>query len=304
LGEKAAPQAAEDELVVTAANPDPKALPSLSFYRRLSTGSAGKKWNPSVFASFPIGPGLHFEAWCYESGWLEYLDARAPGGGRLEFRHRVREFPRAFIVTTATPEPGALELRARIEVQDGPGALPEEVRSPNVCFQMVRNPFFTSRPDPYSTFAKRCFIFTENGKTFLDKTHRKPSPLVPPDDPQNNPPWVQMYSATWRRGPENRAIWSWPLPPLWIAAHSPDHYVKPVIGTVSRDGRYLAALGNGSADTMLQAFHDCLHNNPEWLPRTVPAVERTWRMKIYVMKNDTGALLKRVATDFPGKEQP
>jgi hypothetical protein len=294
----------QDELVAAAANPDPKRLPALSFQVRYLPSAGSRKPHPTVVGDFPTGPGLRFDSWCYESGWLEYLDARAAGGGALEFRHRVRDYPRVIIVTTATPQPGALELRARAEVQDGPGDLPAELRSPNVCFQMVRNPAFTSNPGPYAEFARRCFIFTEHGQTFLDKTRRKPSPLVPADHPQNNPPWVQMYSAPWRRPPEDRALWSWPLPPLWIAAHSPDHYETPVIGVVSRDGKYLVAVGNGSADTMLQAFHDCLHNNPAWLPRALPAVRRTWRMKIYVMENDAPALLRRVSRDFPGRDQP
>ncbi len=299
LAQESVPRPDRDEVVATAVNPNPRVLPSLSFCRRSWAGPAVKKWLPTVVSTFPGETELSFDSWCYESGWMEYLGARATGGGKLEIRHRVRDYPRITVVTTAAPRPGALELIARMELNGSEGALPEELRSPNVCFQMFRNAAFSSKPDAYSTFAERCFIFTAAGRTFLNRTRRRPSPLVPPGDIQNNPPWVQMYSATWRNSPENRANWSWPLPPLWIAAHSPDHYVTPVIGVVSRDGRYLAAVANGSADTMLQAFHDCLHNNPEWLPRGLPPAQRTWRMKIYVMKNDPDALLERVARDFP-----
>ena len=62
--------------------------------------------------------------------------------------------------------------------------------------------------------------------------------------------------------------------------------------------------GNGSADTILRAYHDCLHNNPEWLPQSAPLLERTWRMKIYVMKHDAATLLKRVSKDFPRRDEP
>jgi hypothetical protein len=113
-----------------------------------------------------------------------------------------------------------------------------------------------------------------------------------------------MYSATWRRSPDDSTSWSWPLPILWRGAHSPDRYTTPIIGIVSKDGKYLVAQGNGSAETMLQAYHDCLHNNPEWLPRNVPLTRRTWRLKIYAMENDFKALLRRVAKDFPRRDEP
>lgn len=297
-------QAEQEQVVAVADNPDPRTLPTLSFSQMVWKSGDGKKLLPTVVSKFPNVPGVICDAWCYESGWLEFLDARAIDKGRVEFRHRVRQYPHVVLVSTVTPEPGAVELLVRFEVKDQAGELPKDLRSPNVCFQMLRAPAFASKPDAYSEFAKRCFIFTESGRTFLDKTPRRPSPLVPADDPQNNPPWVQMYSAIWRRSSENYTSWSWPLPPLWIAAHSPDRYTTPVIGVASRDGKYLVALGNGSAETILQAYHDCLHNNAEWLPRNAPLARRTWRLKIYVMENDPEVLLRRVANDFPRRDEP
>jgi hypothetical protein len=302
LAQEAAPE--QEQVVVAAGNPDPKVLPALSFSQMVWKTGSGRKVHPSVICRFPNAPELTFDAWCYESGWLEYVGARAIDKGRVEFRHRVREHPHVVLVSTATPEPGAVEFVVRPEVKHPAGELPKELRSPNVCFQMLRAPLFASKPDNYSTFAKRCFIFTESGRTFLDKTRRLPSPIIPADDPQNHPPWVQMYSAVWRRPPEGSTSWSWPLPPLWIGANSPDRYTTPIIGVVSRDGKHLVAMGNGSAETMLQAYHDCLHNNPEWLPRSAPLAQRTYRMKIYVMENDAGALLKRVTKDFPRRDEP
>jgi hypothetical protein len=72
-----------------------------------------------------------------------------------------------------------------------------------------------------------------------------------------------------------------------------------VIGTVSRDGKHLAALANGSADSLCNAWHDCLHNNPKWAPADAPPDKQRWRLKLYVMPNDPDALLARVAGDFP-----
>jgi hypothetical protein len=81
---------------------------------------------------------------------------------------------------------------------------------------------------------------------------------------------------------------------------SPDRYTIPVIGVVSKDGKHLAALASDPAVpmSMSQWWIDCLHNNPNWHPAAAPA-ERVWRVKIYVLKNDSEALLVRVKTDFP-----
>ena len=100
-----------------------------------------------------------------------------------------------------------------------------------------------------------------------------------------------MYVGVWRPAPEVQGQ-GW-------AEYSTDRYVVPVIGTVSRDGKHLAALANGSADTLCNAWHDCLHNNPRWTPPDAPPAEQRWRLKVYVMKNDSEALLARVAEDFP-----
>jgi hypothetical protein len=139
---------------------------------------------------------------------------------------------------------------------------------------------------------RRSFIYTESGRTFLLDTHRrKILHRFPDDDPRNNPPWVQMYVGVWR-----------PVPGVqgqgW-AEYSTDRYTIPVIGTVSRDGKHLFALANGSADSLCNAWHDCLHNNPKWMPADAPPAEQRWRLKVYLMPNDPEALLARVVRDFP-----
>jgi dienelactone hydrolase len=53
---------------------------------------------------------------------------------------------------------------------------------------------------------------------------------------------------------------------------------------------------------MCQAWHDCIHNNPHWLPKNSPVNERLWQVKIYVMENDIEALLKKVENDFPDRD--
>jgi len=276
-------------MLVRADNPDPQNWPTLGVWEDESFG-AGRKLT-MVSAAFPNVPEFVCDAWCYESA-IDFLDARAVAQGKLELRHRVREQPHLLLITTVTPEPGAVEFTARVQLaQEGVGTLPNQLPFVNLCWQLRRAPGFWSKPDPYPEFVKRCFIFTEKGRTFLDQTTRRKTPVRPADDRFNNPPWVQMYVAAGQQVPEAG-------PRSW-AGYSPDQYVAPVIGTVSRGGKYLAALANGSATMMAQAWHDCLHNNPPWLPADAPPTERVWRLKVYAMDNDPDALLRRVGQDFP-----
>jgi dienelactone hydrolase len=100
-----------------------------------------------------------------------------------------------------------------------------------------------------------------------------------------------MYVGEWQDVPKTDTN-SW-------SDYSPDRYTTTLIGVVSREGKYLAALGSDSAPVMSQAWHDCVHNNPQWSPAEAPPAQRTWRLKIYVMQNDPEALLARFAKDFP-----
>jgi len=276
-------------VIITAKNPDPKNLPTLSVWEEESFGKERKLL--MVAASFPNVPDFTCDSWCYESE-VDFVTAKPLSGGRLELRHRVRAHPEIIIATTVTPEPGAVEFAARVELEKGKKrALPQDILTPNLCWQLRRAPGFRSKPDPYPEFVKRCFIFTPNGVTFLDKTPRRKIPCRPADDPYNNPPWVQMYVGTWQNVPQ--------VGPTSWADYSPDRYTTTIIGAVSRDGKYLTAIANDSASTMCQAWHDCMHNNPQWLPASAPPEKRMWRLRIYAMENDPDALVARVANDFP-----
>jgi len=282
---------AQNEEMVMAANPSPDTLPTLSVWGDESL-TPGRKLT-MVSAAFPNVPGLVCDSWCYESE-LDFVDACALDGGRLELRHRVRAQPRVLYVTTVTPEPGAVDIAVRAVLEKtGTGTLPDSLLTPNLCWQVRRASTFKSAPEPYPEFVKRCFLFTEKGPTHLDRTVRRKIPVRSADDPYNNPPWVQMYVGVWQETPETD-------PQAW-ADYSPDRYTNRVIGVVSRDGKYLAALANDSASVMAQAWHDCLHNNPAWMPADAPPEKRVWRLKIYAMANDPKALLARVEKDFPTK---
>jgi hypothetical protein len=290
----ALPMAIQAGELVTAKNPDPQKLPTLSVYND-DQFSRGKVLT-MVAATFPNVPDFTCDSWCYESA-VGFIDAHALDGGKVELRHRYRDQPHAIIVTTVTPEPGEVEFLARLELGKGATAqLPANSQPLNLCWQLRRAPAFASKPEPYPEFVKRCFIFTEKGVVFLDKTNRRPIPVRPANDPYNNPPWVQAYVGLWQDVPKTN-------PKSWADCSS-DRYAATVIGAVSRDRKHLAALANDSATSMCQAWHDCMHNNPLWLPANAPPGKRMWRLKIYVMENDPDALMARVLKDFPNARGP
>jgi hypothetical protein len=234
-------------------------------------------------AVYPNVPGFVCDAWCYESG-MAFVDARAETGGRIVMTHRLNGTRGIFIRTEATPAPGVVDVCARVEY-GGDRIEPSErdIPSPNLCWQLKRTPGFSSKPDLYPEFVSRCFIFTTKGFTFLDRTERLKYAGTPADDIRNDPPWVQAYYPL---GSEH--------------AGSRDRFTHPVIGTVSRDRRYLTAIASEKPESLSQMWHDCMHNNPVWLPAGAPPEDQTWRLRIYAMENDPDALLRRVEHDFPG----
>jgi len=274
--------------VAEALNPQPDVLPTVRVVRERLWG----QWFPMCSMRFPNVPAFQCDAWCYESQ-VDFVDARPIEGGAVEMRHRDKQNPDALVLTTITPQPGRVLFAARVvrDPERGAGPLPDALPGLNLCWQLRHAPAFASAPDRYPEFVKRCFIFTERGRTFLGDTQRGKIPVQTADHEYNNPPWVQMYVGTWLQIPQTG-------PTSW-ADYSPDRYTTPIIGVVSRDGKHLAALANGSANTMAQAWHDCLHNNPAWLPPQAPVTERVWRVRIYARENDPKALLARVAKDFP-----
>jgi len=246
------------------------------------------QYGPMVAARFPAIPGFTCDSWCYESA-MEYLGSRRLEGGGLELHHRTEAMPAAVVVTSVTPHPEAVEVLARVRLE--PGAAPQSLPAPNLCWQLKRAATFASAGAHYTEFVRRCFIFTPGGRTFLDQTDRKPVPPRPGGDAAQLPfPWVQMYLPVGAPRPE--------VTPRSWSDYSDTRYVTRVIGAVSTDSRHLAALANGTATTMSQAWHDCMHNNPAWHPADAPLPQRTWRLRIYAMANDPASLLERVRQDF------
>jgi hypothetical protein len=265
-------------ILVEACNPDPHNLPSLGVWQRVD--DVGKVMY-MLSSAYPNIPGFVCDSWCYESG-AAFVEARAETGGRVMITHRLNGTQDVFIRTEITPEPSVVDVCIWIECQ-GVRINPadRDIPPPNLCWQLKRSPGFSSKPDFYLEFVSRCFIFTTKGRMFLDRTERLPHAGTPADDIRNNPPWVQAYY------------------PLGSGdAGSRDRFTHPVIGTVSRDRRYLTAIACEKSTSLSQMWHDCMHNIPECLPASAPPEEQTWRLRIYAMENDPDALLKRVENDF------
>lgn len=275
------------EIFLTVLNPDPENLPGIDVWE--------KKNETMVGISFPNVPGLICDAWCYESE-LELMDIIALDGGRVKLIHEYINHPFLNLITLVSPEPGAVEFSAWIEKdKNSKESLPVDIGPPNLCWQLKRAENFNREPKPYPEFVKRCFMLTSDGQTQLNETDRKNIPVRKADEEVNNPPWVQNYFREDQPAPVYN-------PNSW-AGNSDTRYSQSIIGAISKDGKYLTAIANNSSTTMCQAWHDCMHNNPQWLPANAPVDQRIWRLKIYGMENNSDDLLSKIRADFPEDEK-
>jgi hypothetical protein len=301
-----------DEVVARSENPAPSKLPTLSVERFLQR-DPDTLW-VCLSAAFPDPSGYNVRLVLYEIERMHFVGAAPLDRGRMELRHRYHPQPGFVVVTVVTPEPGAVEVVARLapapqrsgktqdRVELDGFKIRGELNPLNICCSLEKAGDAKREPDPYPEFVERCFIFTEKGRTFLHETRRQPDRRKPLDDVVNNPPWIQRYLKVGRKVPDESILlgksWNGDVDPT-VALNTTDRFTQPVIGTVSRDGKCLVAVGNGSATRMAQAWKDCVHNNPAWLPADAPLAMRRWRVKVYVMENKPAALLERVAKDFP-----
>ena len=229
---------------------------------------------------------------------MKFIGSRVLEGGVLEVRNRLGTHPHVILVSELTPAPGRVQLvvRAQLDPEMGIGKeLPEELPELNMCPRLERaRGCFDSYPDPFSEIIRRCFIYTDKGRTFLDQTVRRKLSKFSDDDPRNNPPWIQIYGPIWRPVPKG-------ADPTWNSRYnsSSDRFTIPIIGVVSRDRKHLIAVASDTAQKLCQAWAPCIHNYPQWDPKDAPPAARRWRMNIYIMPNDPDLLLERIAEDLP-----
>lgn len=290
------------EFVAVAFNPDPNVYPTLNL--RLHTNLV-----TFIDVTFPNVPDSIVSACAYEPTSTElrfdFVEVVLLTENKIGLRHRMNDMPFLNVLTTFTAEPGAVECEAKLQLDpewEGREVdIPNRLRWPNICWSSSKSPQYAPggkvagwkwEKEDYYDWIGRCFIFTEDGVTHLDKTRRKTTPEVPEDDVRNSPPlyaWSQHYMGTWQ-DPVNKPA---------TANTSLDTYTIPLIGAVSADGKHLLALAGDWTEYIAQAWGACFHHIPQWMPEDKPLLERSFRMKLYGMENDPDALLKQAQADFP-----
>jgi len=268
---------------------DPSRLPRLG----VDQERRGKRVFTMVRIAVPTIPGFQCDVWCYEDAFGQGQGQVQPDGS-LVLKH------------TRTGHDGDIDATTRfVPCADGvdfivnvKGQSPRDVcsvRSVNACWQLRRAKGFQRQGDFVHSFVNQCFVYTVRGFTFMRDTIRFPDTRRPATDPHNTPPWVQVYLPIWRRhGGQPKAFWG-------NSTHRP---VYPIIGEVSRDGKWLAALAWPHCGSMCQGWHDCLHNAPHLLQGYDKATNQTtYRGKFYFMANDPKELLQRYRRDLAAPQQ-
>ena len=244
---------------------------------------------PIVWAQFPGIKNAVFDIGTYEHSNLTAEDFYPVSPTHYRMRHRWDKAPHLLVITDLELMPGEIDIRLSLDLDRHgyPHAqVPEELPSPNICFRLLRsNECFAAFPNPYADFIGRTFFFTRHGREYLLDIDRSLLGPFSPDDPCNNPPFIQVYTYEERTGGR----------PL----RKPTY---PVVGTVSQDGKYLAAYAGADTSNITQAWRTCLHHHirpTTWAPQEAPPLERRHHFKFYLLPNDPDLLLAKVREDFP-----
>ena len=314
-------------IIATAINQNPEKYPQMGVWLRTRDIAY-------LSVLFPSVPGLRLDSWIYESSqpYLSLESVNVVGEHQLEFRHQFRKHPGVIHVTTVTAEPGAIEIRGRLEADEkklGDGILAQAADAslgimhraiegyspwvgervpgnpdlaPDICYQLMRAPAFQSMPPEIPrwsaapSYVKAYWEFVKRTFIFTDEgltfLHKTDRTEI-----------ASKHDLP-QDDPRNRpplaqghfGVWQ-DVPKSTYC--SPTRYVYPVMGVVSIDGKHLVAVASESPWYMFQAWIDCVHDYARFLPADAPVAERTWRRKFYAMENNPDALLARVARDFP-----
>ena len=141
------------------------------------------------------------------------------------------------------------------------------------CLRVDR---FTRRNQ--TNYIDKSFIFTGRGLTTLDNTRRTEEAIYRGG---------QVYVP---KGINLEDVNPRPI--------SPDQPVNGLIGCFSADDRYLLAMSWDKTQELFQGVIVCLHNDPH-VGGLKAGETKKLHGKIYLMKNDPEALLKRYKRDFP-----
>jgi len=128
-----------------------------------------------------------------------------------------------------------------------------------------------------SNYTAKSFIFTERGLTTLDRTRRTEDALY-----RGGQVYVMPGVSTNDANPR----------PLCF-----DRPTNGLIGCFSADGKQLFATASDKTHELFEGVYVCLHSDPR-IDGLKAGETKTLRAKIYVLTNDTDALVERYARDF------
>lgn len=140
------------------------------------------------------------------------------------------------------------------------------------CIRVER---FTGRGQ--SNYTERSFIFTERGLTTFAQTARREEALY--------------------RGGQVYVPKGIPLDDANPRPISADQPVNGLIGCFSADNQWLLATASDQTHELFEGVYVCIHSDPH-IGGLAPGETKTVRSRLYLMKNDVKALLRRYERDF------
>ena len=223
---------------------------------------------PYVWASFPAVPGFTCDSWCYESA-VDLVSHELSDDGTMVLKHPRSE-------STAGPLRHYRHARAGCTGVFGPrGRRSGEGRRRKAARPIAElEPLLSTTPGRRIQRASRTPI-----RSSCDAVSFSPTPVARFSWTLTRRPSLHRFAAG--RPPRTthpgcRCTWAsgeW-MPGVqgkgW-AEYSTDRYTVPVIGTVSRDGKHLVAIANGSADTLCNGL---ARLPPQQLPSGSPPTPR------------------------------
>lgn len=237
-------------------------------------------------------PGLIMDLWCYEDNLGNPASFEKDGNAVILIHKRGT----VTVTSRFVPVSDGVDIYVTVT---GPNADDvKKVRGVNPCCILERSPSFKNKGDYVDDFVGRCFVFLQSGMTSLKDTKRIPGTMPNKDDEQANlpKPWIQEYYPAWRKHPGQVK---------GERGYSTDRPVYPIIGAISSDGKYLAAVAWPETGRMGQVWHDCVHPRPDFAESFDAATGQIKsHAKVYLMKNNGKKLIASFKKDFPQWKRP
>jgi hypothetical protein len=262
-------------------------LLAFGFFAQTQAAEGGLRisWtNNLLTVSAPNLPGGKMDIW--------YLEAFCRKGAHNQDWGKTT-IPHKTTLLEADPDGKQLKLRTTIGDVEMMHVLRAEADNIDIHYLLVNN---GAEPSPIEWFQPACirvdkftgcqqsnytaksFIFTEHGLTTLDKTRRTEEALYRGGQVYV-PKGINLEDAN----------------PRPLCQDAP---TNGLIGCFSADNQYLLATAFNSTHELFEGVYVCLHSDPQ-VGGLKSGESRSIHGKIYFLKNDVPALLKRYRADFP-----